>query len=232
MPELNIGNSIFKNLNDNNGLMLCGYEWGLSKDDQRAEDAGEIKDRGDDVIFTFSNKSLRYGDRAYTWKYDNRIINWFKLWGHPLNRNGLGDNFDQCILQTNWCNTQDNKVEGDYHSKLLSPDQIDNFIFHIEKFKSKLIIFFGSKIIDILQSPIVMDKFQNIMGAITSPLEKTQKNFEGIKFYISFQEFEHCNIVCLPHPSGTHGLSDSYIELYKGELSNRINLIKSIKGIC
>jgi len=40
LPELNIGNSIFPKLNDSNGIMLCGYEWGWSKEDQRDEKQG------------------------------------------------------------------------------------------------------------------------------------------------------------------------------------------------
>ncbi len=32
--NLNLGNSIFKGLNDKHGLVICGYEYGWSKSDQ------------------------------------------------------------------------------------------------------------------------------------------------------------------------------------------------------
>lgn len=33
MSDLNLGNSLFQGYNDQNGLMICGYEWGWSKAD-------------------------------------------------------------------------------------------------------------------------------------------------------------------------------------------------------
>lgn len=32
--DLNLGNGIFEGWNDQQGLMICGYEWGNSKKDQ------------------------------------------------------------------------------------------------------------------------------------------------------------------------------------------------------
>jgi hypothetical protein len=231
LPELNIGNSIFPKLNDSNGIMLCGYEWGWSKEDQRDEERGLLEEFDNDITFTFSNKAIQFGERAFKWRYDKRIINWFDLWGHPLVREGLGSDFDKCILQTNWCNTQNYKIDENYYSKLTRAEQVDNFIFHIKKFRPKLIIFFGSELIKVLQDKRVMPRFHEIMGDITSPLESCQKDFSGRMFYISFQGFEKCNVVCFPHPSSSRGLNDSYIKLFCSELDERIGKVKSLKGI-
>ena len=105
----------------------------LSKSDQNLTEADEQKRSG--VAHVFSNKAAEYGETANGWKYDQRIIFWFELFGHKLNRQGIGGSFEKCLLQTNWCDTQNNKMEGDYWAKLLEPSQIDNFIFHIEMFK-------------------------------------------------------------------------------------------------
>mgnify|MGYP000594307688 FL=1 len=67
--NLNLGNAIYEGLNDQNGLMICGYEWG-----QEADRKEQIIKPDMSKNCTFSNKSLRYGDAAKTWiKYDKRI---------------------------------------------------------------------------------------------------------------------------------------------------------------
>ena len=162
--KFNIGNSIFTGLNDREGIFLCGYEWGWSKTDQAEYDAGQYVDPNFDAEFTFSNKSPCHGEKAFKWRYDNRIIKWFELWGHPLNRDGLGSDFDKTIIQTNWCDTQDNKIHGNYYSKLMQPEQIDNFINHLSEFKPKVIFFFGSVLIQALQNVRVNSRFIEIMG--------------------------------------------------------------------
>lgn len=214
--------------------MLCGYEWGYSKRDQKADQESprsqEQQGQGD-IDCIFSNKARAYGEIAKGWVYDNRIIKWFDLFGHKLNQEGLGGDFEKCILQTNWCDTEGNKIEGNYWVKLLETSQVDNFISHIEQFQPKLIFFFGSQIIKILQNNKVLPRFMKTAGVITEPLKFIQKPFNGRKFSIGFQGFENCKIVGLPHPSGTHGLSDDYIKLFALEIGKLLREFKSFKGI-
>lgn len=101
MNELNLANSIFPGFNDQNGLMICGYEWGWSKADEAAYEQGEYTLPEEKVEHTFANKALYYGERAKTWRYDNAIKTWFDLWGHPLNEQGLGGAFEKSLVQTN-----------------------------------------------------------------------------------------------------------------------------------
>ena len=79
MNELNLANSIFPGFNDQNGLMICGYEWGWSKADEAAYEQGEYTLPEEKVEHTFANKALYYGERAKTWRYDNAIKTWFDL---------------------------------------------------------------------------------------------------------------------------------------------------------
>lgn len=229
--ELNIGNSIYKGLNDNNGIMICGYEWGFSKKDQGKKLKGEAQEFNAEALTIFSNKSPAHGEQAFTWRYDNRVIKWFDIWGHPLSRENLGGDFEKCIIQTNWCNTEGNYIKENYYQKLTKNDQIKNFIFHIKEFKPSLIIFMGSSIMDILQDEKVIYKFTEIMGPAKSRPKKIQKQFQGRQFKIGFQSFEKCEIISLPHPSSSRGLSDEYIELFATEISYQINKIKNRKGI-
>jgi len=229
MFQPNIGNSIFPGFNDKQGIMLCGYEWGLSKADQDFLQTNEHKRAG--VIHAFSNKSLEYGKVANTWRYDQRIIHWFEIFGHKLNTDGTGGDFEKCLLQTNWCNTEGNKIEENYWTKLLNPEQVNNFIGYIEEFKPKLIFFFGSQIIKILQHDSVLPRFMNTAGSVTGPLTFHQKQFTGRTFDVTFQSFENCKIVAFPHPSSSRGLSDNYIRLFSREIDNLLQEFKKFKGI-
>lgn len=230
MQNLNIANSIFSGFNDSQGLMLCGYEWGYSKEEQEAAQNSQAIVIDTSIDCTFSNKFLRYGEIVKKWRYDNNLIKWFELWGHPLNRVGLGDDFDKSIIQTNWCNTQAHKIEGDIFKKLLDDEQIDNFIYHIKALKPSLIIFSGSQLLPVLQNKKVIDRFQEIMGNETSPVSYMQKDFTGIRFKFGFQSFEKCQIVGLPHPSGSHGINDEYIVKFKSEIDKIINDYKVSRG--
>ncbi|MBV5347799.1 hypothetical protein [Lamprocystis purpurea] len=229
MFEQNVGNSIFKGFNDRSGIMLCGYEFGFSKYDQEHP---EKTIRNEGVQYTFSNKSAFFGPRALSWRYDQRVIRWFELWGHKLNRDGNGGGFEKCILQTNWCNTDGNKIDSDYHEKLLAPDQLENFVTHIEAFEPRVIFFLGSKIIQILQDGRVFPLFTKVVG---NEIQKERLHFEtrpfcGRVFRIGFQGFERCTIISLPHPSGTRGLSDEYISLFAPEICGILTEYRQSRG--
>ncbi|MEN8624742.1 hypothetical protein [Psychrobacter proteolyticus] len=128
--DLNLGNSVFQGFNDKYGLMLCGYEWGFSKDDQQAQESGEWVEPNEEVKYTFANKAQHWGDVANTWRYDRNIKKWFELWGFPLDSQNLDDDFEKSIVQTNWADTQNHSI-AQGTNKFLSEEQIDNFINHI-----------------------------------------------------------------------------------------------------
>jgi len=208
--SLNVGNSIFKEFNDKEGIMICGYEWGLPKENMKNDKQNNETDI-QSLMISFPNK-INIFKKNYP--YDERIIKWLKLWGHPFNRNN--GNFEKCIVQTNWCDTQANNTHNiDIYEKLKNCK--DNFLYHVEQLQPKIIFFISSKMIDILNNVIKSD-FEKIMGKEIKPLKKLYKPFEGKQFYVGFQSFEKCEIISLPHPSGTIGLSDTYISLFKPEI--------------
>lgn len=229
--DLNKGNSEFSGFNDKSGLMICGYEWGLSKKDQELDYLGKDVFCDKDAVTIFSNKSPAFGERAFSWRYDNRIVKWFEIWGHPLSREVLGGDFEKCIMQTNWCNTEGNKITENYYQKLTDPEQVKNFIFHIRHFEPSLIIFMGSEMMNVLQDAKVLERFSDVMGQPAAKPSIVQKPFAGRRFKIGFQKFEKCNVVSLPHPSSSRGLSDDYISLFAEEMSGLITDLKRRKGI-
>ncbi len=120
--ELNIAHS--EHPQQQMGLMICGYEWGYSKEDQAKEENGEGNNFNKDAGSTFANKEVCYGPDALNWKYDNNIKKWFAMWGHPL-QNPPGD-FERSIIQTNWCNPSGTRGLSDEYieSFSLEMDQI------------------------------------------------------------------------------------------------------------
>lgn len=205
--------------------MLCGYEWGGKDGPDGAPQRAPLADA------VFSNKVLRYGLDALAWPFDRRILRWFELWGHPLRRDDLGGDFEKCLIQTNWCNTQSARINGSILEKVLDPIQIQNFLDHVRKFQPRLLLLFGATLIKALQAPSVSAKFSDIVGAQTNGLELVQKPFNGRRFRVGFQSFGRCDVVCLPHPSGSRNLSDAYIALFSQEISARISAVKALKGL-
>lgn len=224
----NIANSVFPE-NKANGLMIVGYEWGYSKKDQESDERGESEPMNVEAEHTFATKHLCHGPKALKWRYDNKIIKWFSLWGHPLSRENPSA-FERSMIQTNWCDTQNNSMNGvSYFHKLTAPDQIDNFIAHVDYFKPKIILFMGSKLIEILQHPPVLERFSTIAGSTVKAPNFIKKEFDGRRFRVGFQSFERCEVVCLPHPSSARSLNDDYIALYSNEIGGLISKFKQQK---
>jgi hypothetical protein len=229
VQELNIGNSLFTGFNDKHSLMLCGYEWGFSKADSEALEDGQHARAG--VPHVFSNKAIEYGNIANNWVYDRKIVDWFALWGHPLSREGIGSDFEKCIVQTNWCDTENHHISGNYDQKLLAPEQVDNFIAHVRALQPRVIIFFGSKMLQLLQLQPVLSRFESVVGQKKGNPIFEKKSFPGRAFRVGFQDFERARIVNLPHPSGSHGLRNDYIALFAEKIGSIISDYKVFKSI-
>jgi hypothetical protein len=230
MCDLNLSNALFEGFNDKEGIMICGYEWGWSKADQHKENDGKLSQIDFSIKCTFSNKTLRYGEQAKSWRYDNVIKKWFSLWGHSLNEDGLGAEFDRCVIQTNWADTSNHSIDG--YERFLEDDVINNFLHHVDKLRPKVILFMGRNLIDLLRNEKVWARFIAIVGNVNEPLKMVQKSeYDGTKFKVFFEEFETCKVVCFPHPSSSRGLSNEYISLFKPEMDEIFTDYKKYKNI-
>lgn len=226
MLELNIANAIFEGFNDKDGLMICGYEWGEESNQNETEST--VPDTSKEC--TFSNKSLRYGEVAKTWiKYDKKIRTWFSVWGHPLDENELGQDFDKCIIQTNWA--LGSSPQSGSIPYYLNDENLENFITHIDALRPKVILFMGNQLLTkLLRSQKAWDKFTPIMGDEIKKLQVLRmQDYHGPLTYIN--TFEKCVVVGLPHPSGSRGLTNEYIEYCKLEVGAILKEFKKQKNI-
>jgi len=202
--ELNIANKEY--IENKNGIMICGYEWGFSKEDQQAVRDG---------IYIQEEKSFFSDETVNDYPYRNRIVSWLRSLGLPLNSQNAGI-LEKSIVQTNWMDSQGYKVEGNIYIRLR--EQKQNFLNHLEYFKPKIVLFFGVRQLEVLNKEILKD-VEHVLGKTTKKERYIQKDIEDCKKYrIGFQSFENSEIIAFPHPATQGGLCDSYIELYKDEI--------------
>lgn len=180
------------------GIMICGYNWGGNPN---------VLGRGTSHSF-FSDE--RYGNR-----YRNRIIEWFSLWGVPLSRTPGTEGFlEKSISQTNWLPTQSVSLNGSntLDSCIL---HAHNFGLHLNYFKPKVLLLMGKVLIDAMNMPLVQNELICTTGKslgihhLFDCLDVKHHKYK--KFRISFQKYEKMQVVCLPHPTGSRGLSNEYI---------------------
>lgn len=222
-------NSIFAE-NSKRGIMLCGYELGGNSTDSSCMNQKKI--------CTFADKFHRYGDEAKIWPYDNRIKKWFQWWGHPLNEDNPGP-FERSILQVNWMNTQHRSLDEykkeykEKHGKspscrnLLTDDiNLNNFFRLLEKYRPRVIIFFGIEMFRCLKDDtLVKKKFIDLMGEKdVNTVYKKYKTKSGHNRYAGFMSFENCEVIGLPHGGKlAHIIDESYFEPIKEMIREKIS---------
>lgn len=103
---------------------------------------------------------------------------------------------------------------------------------HLDKLRPKIILFMGNQLLTkILRSQKALDRFTPIMGEEIEGIRAVRmKGYEG-KPLAYINSFEKCIVVGLPHPSGSHGLTNEYIEFCKTELEPIITRFKKEKNI-
>lgn len=102
----------------------------------------------------------------------------------------------------------------------------------MQEFRPSLVLFMGIKQIEYLQDARVKPVIEQLAGPEVSPLRfERNEEFDGKKFRVAFQAFENLSIIALPHPSGSMGLSDGYIQHFAGEICDHIAEFKRKKGL-
>lgn len=223
--DFNVGHSIFPGFNDYGGVVICGYEWGYSAKDEALEQDPERYAVAKERLASIQT----FNSKGWDSPYDRRIHKWFSMFGHPLGEEEGYSDFDKCILQTNWCDDMGNQV-SDYE-KFLSDGNRANFLGIMREFRPSLLLFMGIKQIEYIQDSQIKPVMEALFGPETVPLRFERKEaFEGKKFRLAFQEFDNLSVIALPHPSGSMGLSDAYIQLYASEIGDQIAEFKRARN--
>ncbi len=220
MQELPV-HTLIGNENKNGGLLLCGLNHGRSKKDEQEDNAGI--DRSDEHKSFFSDKAVNDYD------FRNNIVKWFSLWGYNLaDNNADAGAFEKSIVQTNWLQTSSNNMEGINKQKACI-DDANSFIDTCLIIRPKLIFFFSQELLWAFNSNQLSQKIEGVFGKRKGGIECKQKNVYSngklrrrLKF--CFQSYENLDIVSMPHATGAHGVADDYIEAFKPEMREIIEL--------
>ena len=88
------------------GIMICGINYGYSKQDEMADsDAVRIEQEQDAALSFFSDVSVNGGP------YKTRILEWLTGWGIPLERDtAQPSGLERSYLQTNWIDSQTRSI--------------------------------------------------------------------------------------------------------------------------
>jgi hypothetical protein len=204
-PRINTTTACFAE-NREAGLMVCGINWGGSPDEPSS---------GETASF-FSDCSVN------NYPYRNRLLTWFELFGHPLEtKSNQAGSFEKSIIQTNWLSNQSPNMNG----KAIYAECIKewgNFQYHLQELNPKIIIFLSVTLLEALNSLSHANIVHSLLGAAEKPKyykKSVQSNGVQLKrFRVGAQKFKNAHIIALPHPTGSVGLSNDYIQAFKPEI--------------
>lgn len=203
-----------------NGILVCGLNWG-----------GTAKEN--DTFFTENEKQFISHPIYNNYKFVNRIVKWFSLFGHELSSVNPGK-FEKSFVYTNWLTSQSPQFDkSNPYSKLLQ--DTNHIVSIIHQLKPSIIFFFSKNMIFAINEVDIYDRVKSILGPKKELIELSSsqaiKRTSFKKFKIYKQEYENCIIISLPHPTGSKGLSNDYIDLFRVDIGNVLNQFKDINKI-
>ncbi|WP_104712584.1 hypothetical protein [Helicobacter cetorum] len=216
-------------LNKKHGLVVCGY--------QRGGDDSHAKNDPCD-------KNKYFSELPYDFQKD--LIKWFGLWEYPLatEESKMG-NFEKSIIEIEWCEGHSKTIDKNL---LCSTQSKERFLKLIESLEPKLLMFTGTTMLDALNDSSLKPSVEKILGHAKSEPQYFKKSFEyeveeetenGMQtttkktdgFRVGFQSFDKCEVIALPHPTGTIGLPNQYLALFKDEIKPLIDEYRKSKGV-
>ncbi|AFI05160.1 hypothetical protein [Helicobacter cetorum] len=205
--------------NKKHGLVICGLNYGVGVDEEPDNVNAEF-------IKKVSEEEQSYYFPTIPFRFQKRITKWFSLWDCALEseEEKMGA-FEKSLININWVDTK----SKNFDDELI--EHKDNFLQYIEVLEPKLLFFFGINMLEALNDERIKPYAENFLGKAKNEPNYITKPFEGKSFRVGFQSFEKCEVVAFPHPTGTIGLSDDYIALFKDDIKPLIENYRKFKGV-
>ncbi|AFI03669.1 hypothetical protein [Helicobacter cetorum] len=205
--------------NKKHGLVICGLNHGVGV----YEDPDNVNA---EFIKKVSEEEQSYYFATIPFRFQRRITGWFGLWDCALEseEEKMGA-FEKSLININWVDTK----SKNFDDELI--EHKDNFLQYIEVLEPKLLFFFGIDMLRALNDERIKPYVENFLGKAKNEPNYITKPFEGKSFRVGFQSFEKCEVVAFPHPTGTIGLSDEYIALFKDDIKPLIENYRKFKGV-
>lgn len=188
------------------GIMICGYNFGFSAQDQKNEENGVEAPEAELSFFSDS--------RVNNTLFRNRLLKWFDSWGSELETDAskIGS-YERSFFQTNWIATQTATIADDNISNARLVAEADGILSLIASREPRLILFTGSKLIEALNDSEVREQVERILGTRpgNAKIYQSEVPVKGTKFKLLRQDFPNAVVVSTPHVTGTRGISDEYM---------------------
>ncbi len=196
------------------GFMICGINFGISKEEENQLSAG--------ITPMLDARSFFSDDTVNNTVFRKRILKWLNSWGIKLestiDKVGV---LERSFFQTNWLDTQTKSVTSDgVINRRYLIDEAESFLSLLENRKPSVIFFFGSKLIEALNDLSIRDRVLSILGSRSGNAKihtADLSDYSGRKFKMFTQKFGETQIICLPHPNA-RGITDEYVRALKPHL--------------
>lgn len=203
--------------NTTGGIMVCGINFGYSKEDEALESQG--LELATEPLSFFSDETVNQT------KFRKRILQWLRSWNLNLSgAPGMEGVLEKSFFQTNWFDNQTRGVgtEGHFNAKAMVEGEIKQreqkiqdlgVLALVEARKPRAIIFFGAALIEAFNDIRLRPTIEAALGPRSGNAQRMGlrvDTFKGRVFNVMYQRFGSTSIVCLPHPQA-HGITDVFI---------------------
>lgn len=198
--------------NMTDGVMLCGINFGYSQADEAKEmDAPNATTEPRSFFSDMSVNKTRFKERTLKW------LNSFGL--ELTTQPASAGSRERLFFQTNWLDTQTRSVSSNERITVSSLVRDANGVVGLmERRKPKVIVFFGSTLIEAFNDIALRDRLVSLFGQRSGSAEVlTWDAYSGRKFRVMTQSYGDTQLIGLPHPQA-RGLSDDFVAYFKPQI--------------
>lgn len=197
--------------NRHHGIMVCGINFGYSKEDEELDKTGASQEI--EATSFFSDRSVN------NTRFRNTALKWLINWGLPFSCEPGDDHpYDRSFFQTNWLDSQSRSIKSDEKITVrMMVEEADGILSLIEERKPSVILFFGGQMIEALNDISIRARVVSALGDRSGNAEVHRADlpdYLGTKFKMLTQSYGETLIISLPHPN-TIGITDKYMAALK-----------------
>lgn len=190
--------------NINGGIGICGIEFG--GDDSHS--SASLTTAADDLSF-FSDLAARPTD-----KFQSRVVSWLSLWDINLTtEKGTEGKLERRFFQTNWLDLQNPKSTHSVDDLAAGAEGILRLI----AVRAPAVMFlFGAQLIEALNHIDIRDLTESALGPRPGRpvLHRAHLPESSRATILRHQSWPKCEVFCLPHPTGSHGVTNASIATF------------------
>jgi len=217
--QLNIPTKEFEE-NRRAGLLICGINWGGGPDAPPVE----------------RPRSFFSDTWASPFSYTEALVEWFGLWGHPLQTTeALAGPFERSLVQTNWLPTETPNADGITTEDLVSA--WGNFEWHVRALQPSFLLLLSVTQLDALNDARCQERATALLGRVLTQEQVNLPAYDGRpvpNLRAIVQQRAGIQVVALPHPSrrvwAKHGDYKQYMRSLSGVMSPLLERYKRDRG--